>query len=130
MIRKQVIRKLYLLSNNLFFYKLLISIFKSVYSEIEEKRKQLLIGEDKTNDQYKTISLFEEILFTNNKETKEFLKLRRIQELSWVHSRLHDICNAESEPYLLDYAIMMTGILRNLVYFPYWKIKGNRVFIN
>ncbi|WP_248560861.1 TetR/AcrR family transcriptional regulator [Niallia sp. NCCP-28] len=112
--------------------ELLISIFKSIYSEIEEKRKKLLRGEDKrnidifikqiellikTNDQYKIISLFEEILFTNDEELKEFLKLRRIQELHWVHSRLYDICDPESKPYLLDCAIMMTGILHNLFYF-------------
>ncbi|WP_157827649.1 TetR/AcrR family transcriptional regulator [Niallia nealsonii] len=112
--------------------ELLISIFKSIYSEIEEKRKKLLMGENKknidifikqiellirTNDQYKIISLFEEILFTKDEELKEFLKLRRIQELHWVHARLHDICDAKSKPYLLDCAIMMTGILHNLFYF-------------
>jgi len=112
--------------------ELLISIFKSIYAEIEEKRKCLLMGNDKTNvaifikqvelliktnDQYKIISLFEEILFTNDEELKEFLKLRRIQELNWVYLRLVDICGAESKPYLLDCAIMMTGILHNLFYF-------------
>jgi AcrR family transcriptional regulator len=112
--------------------ELLISIFKSVYSEIGEKRKQLMVGQDKTdsdvfirqielliktNKQYKIISLFEEILYTNDEELKLFLKRRRIQELNWLYNRLMDICGPNKKPYLLDSSIMLNGILHNIFYF-------------
>ncbi|WP_445488714.1 TetR/AcrR family transcriptional regulator [Niallia sp. 03133] len=108
--------------------ELLISIFENVYFEVGEKRKRLLIGQNKkdidifvkqievlikTNDQLKIISLFEEILFTNDDELKKFLKLRRIEELKWLYNRLLDICSVDKEPYLLDCAIMLAGILHN-----------------
>ncbi|WP_185767154.1 TetR/AcrR family transcriptional regulator [Niallia circulans] len=112
--------------------ELLISIFKEIYSELGEKRKNLMIGQDKsslaifiqqiellinTNNQYKIISLFEEILFTNDPELKQFLNRRRIQEINWLYNRLMDICGIDKKPYLLDCAVMLTGNLHNLIYF-------------
>ncbi len=112
--------------------ELLISIFKDIYSELGEKRKQLMIGQDKaslaifiqqiellinTNNQYKIISLFEEILFTNDPELKQFLNRRRIQEINWLYKRLMDICGIDKKPYLLDCAVMLTGNLHNMIFF-------------
>ncbi|MFT8321282.1 MAG: TetR/AcrR family transcriptional regulator [Bacillus sp. (in: firmicutes)] len=112
--------------------ELLISIFQNIYSEVGEKRRKLIRGQDKTdievlikqielliktNEQLKIISLFEEILFTNDQELKEFLKIRRMEELNWLYNRLLDICTFDKEPYLLDCAIMLTGILHNNFFF-------------
>lgn len=112
--------------------ELLISIFKNISTEIEEKRKQLLIGKDKssvdvfvqqiellikTNNQYKIISLFEEIHFINDIDLKNFLKRRRIRELNWIYNRLLDICGPDKKAFLLDCSIMLVGILHNNLHF-------------
>ncbi|KAB7666273.1 TetR/AcrR family transcriptional regulator [Bacillus sp. B1-b2] len=112
--------------------ELLISIFKHIYGNLELERKQLLIGKDKedvtifikqiellirTNNKYKVISLFEEILFTNDTELKAYIKKRRIHELNWVYHRLLDIFGPTKQAFLLDCAIMLIGMLHNNIYF-------------
>ncbi|CAI9387027.1 TetR/AcrR family transcriptional regulator [Niallia sp. Sow4_A1] len=111
--------------------ELLISIFKNIYTELEWQRKQLLIGQDKadstlfikqiemlikTNNQYKIISLFEEILFTNDEELKNYIKNRRVHELNWVYNRLVDICGSKNKTYLLDCSIMLMGMIHSTIY--------------
>ena len=111
---------------------LLISIFKSIYANLEYQRKQLLVGKDKadvsifikqiemlirTNNKYKVISLFEEILFTNDEELKSYIKNRRIYELNWVYHRLMDIFGSKKQLYLLDCSIMLIGMLHNNIFF-------------
>lgn len=111
--------------------ELLISIFKNIYSELEWQRKQLLIGQDKTdstlfikqiemlirtNNQYKIISLFEEILFTKDEELKNYIKNRRVHEFSWIYNRLVDVCGAQNKNYLLDCSIMLMGMIHSSIY--------------
>ncbi|MED3794067.1 MULTISPECIES: TetR/AcrR family transcriptional regulator [Niallia] len=111
--------------------ELLISIFKNIYTELEWQRKQLLIGQDKadsvlfikqiemlikTNNQYKIISLFEEILFTNDEELKGYIKNRRVHELNWVYNRLMDVCGPTSRNYLVDCSILLMGMIHSTIY--------------
>ncbi|HEO8422425.1 TetR/AcrR family transcriptional regulator [Niallia sp. FSL W8-0635] len=111
--------------------ELLISIFKNIYTELEWKRKQLLIGQDKTdstlfikqiemlistNNQYKIISLFEEILFTKDEELKNYIKNRRVHEFGWIYNRLVDVCGAQNKTYLLDCSIMLMGMIHSSIY--------------
>lgn len=111
--------------------ELLISIFKNIYTELEWQRKQLLIGQDKTdsslfikqiemlirtNNQYKIISLFEEILFTKDEELKNYIKNRRVHEFSWIYNRLVDVCGAQNKNYLLDCSIMLMGMIHSSIY--------------
>lgn len=111
--------------------ELLISIFKNIYTELEWQRKQLLMGQDKTdstlfikqiemlirtNNQYKIISLFEEILFTKDEELKNYIKNRRIHELSWIYNRLVDVCGAQNKTYLLDCSIMLMGMIHSSIF--------------
>lgn len=117
--------------------ELLITILRSIYITIDHQRKELLIGRDREdvsifiqqidlliemNDQYKVIALLEEIFFTNDEELKGYIRWRRIQELSWVYHRLLDICHEEKKMYLVDGAIMLTGIIQtNLSFQAYEK---------
>ena len=111
---------------------LLIAIFNDIYANLENQRKKLLIGKDKTdvsifikqiemliktNSQYKVVPLFEEILFINDVELKGFMEKRRIQELNWIYHRLIDILGPDKEAYLLDCSIMLIGILHNHITF-------------
>lgn len=112
--------------------ELLIAIYKSIYNHLEKQRNELLIGQDPsnieifkkqlelqmiTNKKYKLITLYEEVLATNDVDLKQFIQRSRIRALRWLYSRFIDIFGEDKKPYLLDCAIMFTGILQhNLQY--------------
>lgn len=113
--------------------ELLMELFKSIYRKLEMDRKELLIGQDPanieifikqvelqmvTNRANKLISLFEEVIFSNDSELKEFIKRGQLRMLRWFYERFIDIFGESKKPYLLDCAIMFTGILQqNLKYY-------------
>ncbi|MHC0035424.1 TetR/AcrR family transcriptional regulator [Pseudoneobacillus sp. C159] len=113
--------------------ELLIAIFKSTYQELEIKRNELLIGEDRsdievfikqiilqmnTNRENKMISLFEEVLSSNDKELKQFMETGRMRNIYWLYERFLDIFGEKKQAFLLDCAIMFMGILReNMKFF-------------
>lgn len=112
--------------------ELLIALFKMIYKKMEHERNALLIGQDPSNIQIfiqqvelqmqtnranKLISLFEEVYFSNDAELKEFIKRGQLRMLRWTYERFLDIFGDSKKPYLVDCAIMFTGILHhNLKY--------------
>ncbi|WP_129725923.1 TetR/AcrR family transcriptional regulator [Ectobacillus funiculus] len=113
--------------------ELLIALFKMIYTKMEHERNELLIGQDPSNIQTfmkqvelqmntnrtnKLISLFEEVYFSNDAELKEFIKQSQLRMVRWIYERFIDIFGESKKPYLVDCAIMFTGILHhNLKYF-------------
>ncbi|MFD2443870.1 TetR/AcrR family transcriptional regulator [Bacillus sp. CGMCC 1.16607] len=113
--------------------ELLIAIFKSTYGTLEKKRNELLIGHDRSdieifikqielqmrsNRENKLISLFEEVIASNDAELKQFIELGKMKNIRWLYQRFIDIFGEDKKPYLLDCAIMFMGILReNLKFF-------------
>jgi len=113
--------------------ELLIALFKMIYKKLEQERNALLIGQDPSNIQIfikqvelqmetnrinKLISLFEEVYFSNDAELKEFIKRGQLRMIRWTYERFIDIFGDSKKPYLVDCAIMFTGILQyNLKYF-------------
>ncbi|WP_062353135.1 TetR/AcrR family transcriptional regulator [Bacillus kwashiorkori] len=110
--------------------ELLIELFKTLFSEMEEKRNALLSEGDpsnidifinqlelqlKINEENKINALFEEVHFSNDNELKEFIKKRQITNLYWLYKRFIDLFGKDKKPYLLDCAIMFIGILQHLV---------------
>lgn len=108
--------------------ELLIALFKTLYKEMEKERNDLLIGQDpsdinifikqfelqmETNRANKLISLFEEVIFINDSELKEFIRQSQLRMLSWVHQRFLEIFGEEKREYLWDCAIMYLGILNH-----------------
>ncbi len=108
--------------------ELLISLFKTLYAEMEKERNDLLIGEDpsdinifikqfelqmETNRANKLISLFEEVIFINDSELKDFIQKSQLRMLRWVHQRFLEIFGEEKQDYLWDCAIMYLGILNH-----------------
>ncbi|MED0665170.1 TetR/AcrR family transcriptional regulator [Bacillus badius] len=106
--------------------ELLIALFKTIYRQLEKERNELLIGQDpsdieifikqielqmQTNRTNKLIALFEEVLVTNDKDLKQFMKRGQLLTIRWVHQRFTDIFDEGHRPYLLDGAIMLIGIL-------------------
>ncbi|KAB7705291.1 TetR family transcriptional regulator [Bacillus aerolatus] len=113
--------------------ELLIALFKTLYKRLEKDRNELLIGRSpsdigifvkqielqvETNRTNKLITLFEEVLVSNDPDLKQFIKEGQLRMLHWVHRRFMDIFDESKEPYLLDCAIMFMGILhQNLKYY-------------
>lgn len=113
--------------------ELLIALFKTIYKQLEKERNELLIGQDpsdievfikqielqmRTNRTNKLISLFEEVLVSNDTDLKQFMKRGQLLTIRWVYERFIDIFGESKHPYLLDCAIMLIGILhQNLKYY-------------
>ncbi|MDT2046066.1 TetR/AcrR family transcriptional regulator [Priestia flexa] len=112
--------------------ELVIKIFESVYNELETKRNEFLIGQNRSDldifikqielqvqmhHQNQLFTLFEEIFFSNNAELKEHFKQAQLYELHWLYNRLIDLFGSDKKAYLLDCAIMFLGLLhRNFHY--------------
>lgn len=113
--------------------ELLIEIFKSIYKNLEEERNGLLIGKDPsdlevfikqielqlvTNRKHKLLSLFEEVIVSNDADLKEFIKQGQLRALNWLYHRLLDIFGESKQGYLLDCSVMFMGMLHhNIKYF-------------
>ncbi|MGD6968120.1 TetR/AcrR family transcriptional regulator [Rossellomorea vietnamensis] len=113
--------------------ELLIELFKSIYSEIEKKRNDLLISQDPSNieifikqiaiqmienKENKLIPLYEEVMMSNDEDLKNSVKRGQLKMIYWLHGRFLDIFGESKRPYLLDCAITFLGILHhNLRYY-------------
>lgn len=113
--------------------ELLMELFKINYTQLEKERNELLIGQDSSdidvfikqiemqiimNRKNKLISLFEEIISSHDEELEQFFKSGQLRILKWIYNRFIDLFGENKKPYLLDCAIMFTGILnKNLYYY-------------
>jgi AcrR family transcriptional regulator len=108
--------------------ELLIAIFKTLQETLEKEQNSLLIGQDrsnievfikqlelqmKINHKNKLFSLFEEAFLSNEAELKEFFKGFQFEQLGWFFTRFVDLFGEEKKPYLLDCAVMFTGIFHS-----------------
>ncbi|MEH7246260.1 TetR/AcrR family transcriptional regulator [Neobacillus niacini] len=112
--------------------ELLIAIYKTVYKKLEKDRNELLIGKNPsdleifvrqlemqmiTNRKNKLIALYEEVMASNDVDLKQYIRHSRLRSLRWMFGRFIDIFGEKNKPYLLDCAIMFTGMLQhNLQY--------------
>jgi AcrR family transcriptional regulator len=113
--------------------ELLIELFKSIYSEVEKKRNDLLISQDPSNidifirqieiqmienKENKLIPLYEEVMMSKDEDLKNSVKRGQLKMIYWLHGRFLDIFGESKRPYLLDCAITFLGILHhNLRYY-------------
>ncbi|MEH7253721.1 TetR/AcrR family transcriptional regulator [Neobacillus niacini] len=108
--------------------ELLIAIYKTVYKKLEKERNELLIGKNPadieifvkqmemqmiTNRKNKLIALYEEVMASNDVDLKQYIRHSQLRALRWMFGRFNDIFGEKNKPYLLDCAIMFTGLLRN-----------------
>ncbi|MFT9596449.1 TetR/AcrR family transcriptional regulator [Mesobacillus sp.] len=106
--------------------QLLMDIFKTAFRKMEIDRNGLLHGQDPGNPEIfisqiefqmnanrknKIVPLFEEVFFSGDKELKQFIEVGQMKILRWFSDRLGDITDEICQPYLLDAAIMLNGIL-------------------
>ncbi|WP_340011838.1 TetR/AcrR family transcriptional regulator [Paenibacillus sp. FSL H7-0690] len=106
------------------------AVFTSIHDQLEEGRNGLLIGQDpsdidifakqvqlvmKINKKNKLLQLVEDALVSNDPDLITFIKKTKFTLLTWVHERLLHIFSEDKKPYLLDGAIIFTGILQNML---------------
>jgi AcrR family transcriptional regulator len=112
--------------------ELLMAICKKYLADLEKQRDDLLLGQStsdidvfikqvelqlKMNRKNNLITLFEEIMVTDDKDLKQFFKKGQIKNIQWLYYRFIDLFGDAKKPFLLDCAIMFMGILReNLRY--------------
>ncbi|HYK72040.1 MAG TPA: TetR/AcrR family transcriptional regulator [Pseudoneobacillus sp.] len=112
--------------------ELLVAIFKSNYEKVQKERDELLIGRDRSeieifikqvelqmisNRENRFISLFEEVMASNDTDLKRLIELARLRNIRWIYERFIDIFGENKKPYLLDSANMFLGILRENIKF-------------
>ncbi|WP_226084940.1 TetR/AcrR family transcriptional regulator [Mesobacillus sp. S13] len=106
--------------------ELLMDIFRTAFRKMEYERNGMLLGKDpgdaeifinqiefqvNANRENKIIPLFEEVYFSGDKELKQFIEVGQMKVLRWFAERLGQITDVSTQPYLLDAAIMLNGIL-------------------
>lgn len=112
--------------------ELLMALFNALIKKMEKDRNELLIGQNPSdidifikqielqitsNITNKLISLFEEVVFSNDLELREFIKKVQLKMIGWLYQRFIDIFGENHKPYLLDCAVMFQGVLQyNLRY--------------
>ncbi|PGL72867.1 TetR/AcrR family transcriptional regulator [Bacillus sp. AFS055030] len=109
---------------------LVVALFNMIYKKLEHERNELLIGQSPSNIEIfikqitllmeanrdnKLISLFEEVIYINDLDIKQFIREGNFKTLNWVYTRLIDIFGSEKKDFLLDSAIMFLGIIHHNV---------------
>lgn len=112
--------------------ELLIGIYKTIFKTLEKERNDLLLGQDPANIEIfikqlelqmisnrknKLLTLYEEVMASNDADIKQFIQKLRLNTLGWYFNRFIDIFGEDKKPYLLDCAIMFQGMMQhNLQY--------------
>lgn len=110
-------------------------LFKAVFNLIQEnaqlERDKLLIGEDikdmnifkeqisimiEMNKRNKINQLIDDVLVSNDPELFKYIKQFKSYFLHWVYERFIDIFPRNKEVYLVDCAVIFTGIMQNILY--------------
>ncbi|CAM3403492.1 TetR/AcrR family transcriptional regulator [Marinicrinis lubricantis] len=113
-------------------------LFKAVFHHIqlkyEEIRNQLLIGEDladveifikqldlimQSNQRNKMFALIDEVLASNDPDLRQFIKLMHVKSIRWIYRRFIDLFGSDKEPYLLDCAILFSGMLQQTIQYNF-----------
>ncbi|PGS54463.1 TetR/AcrR family transcriptional regulator [Bacillus sp. AFS041924] len=109
---------------------LVVALFNMIYKKLEHERNELLIGQSpsdieifikqitllmEANRDNKLISLFEEVIYINDLDIKQFIREGNFKTLHWVYTRFLDIFGSDKKAFLLDSAIMFLGIIHHNV---------------
>ncbi|MCM3567670.1 TetR/AcrR family transcriptional regulator [Neobacillus mesonae] len=124
--------------------ELLLAVFKISYAELKKTRDEVLIGQDPSdietfvkqieiqlmmNRKKRLITLFEEVIVSNDPDLKQYIEKGKIQNIRWIYNRFVDIFGEEKKRYLLDCAIMFMGILRENIKFYQMANEANNNII-
>ncbi|WP_391205292.1 TetR/AcrR family transcriptional regulator [Psychrobacillus sp. L4] len=110
-------------------------LFKAVFNLIQEnlqmERDKLLIGENihdmnifreqislmmELNKRNKLNQLIDDVIVSSDPELIKYIKQFKFIFLHWIYERFIDIFPRDKEIYLMDCAIIFTGIMQNILY--------------
>lgn len=106
--------------------ELLKAVFLSIQKKFEKERNELLIGQNladfsifikqielrmEVHYQSRFFTLVEEVMFSNDADLKQFIKTNKLTYIDWLYERFIDLFGEEKKPYLLDCAILFSGML-------------------
>ncbi|KWW12593.1 hypothetical protein AS888_09540 [Peribacillus simplex] len=112
--------------------ELLKAVFVSAQEKFEKERNELLIGQNladieifikqselqiHSNKSSKLFTLYEEIMISNDTDLKNFITHVKFQNIHWLSSRFLEIFGAEKKPYILDCAILYSGMMHQTIHF-------------
>lgn len=110
----------------------LIAIFEFAHEEAIVRRRELMHGKDKrdknilaeqilvrmhVNREHNLLSIYEAVFYSGDNELRSFVRKRHLMELKWLTTRLTDVYGEEAEPYVLDCAVMILGVIQHLIHF-------------
>lgn len=108
----------------------LMAILDHGWDEAEVRRRELLIGQDRTdknvlakqiivrmqvNHEKNLLPIFESIFHSNDPELRAFVKKMLLVEFTWLADRFVDIYGKEAEPYAADCAVLLIGMLHQML---------------
>ncbi|PJN87488.1 TetR/AcrR family transcriptional regulator [Bacillus sp. mrc49] len=112
--------------------ELLKAVFVSAQEKFEKERNELLIGQNladieifikqselqiHSNKSSKLFTLYEEIMISNDTDLKNFITHVKFQNIHWLSRRFLEIFGAEKKPYILDCAILYSGMMHQTIHF-------------
>ncbi|AOH56868.1 hypothetical protein ABE28_021195 [Peribacillus muralis] len=112
--------------------ELLKAVFLSAKEKFETERNELLIGQNladieifikqselqiHSNKSSKLFSLYEEIMISNDTDLKNFITHVKFQNIHWLSKRFLEIFGNEKKPYILDCAILYSGMMHQMIHF-------------
>ncbi|HZG71554.1 MAG TPA: TetR/AcrR family transcriptional regulator [Chondromyces sp.] len=116
------------------------AVFLHVRSNYEAERNELLIGENLdnieifikqidlflwSNKKNKLFALIEEVFVSNDPDLKQFIKNNQLRQINWIYHRLVDLFGEEKRPYLLDCAVLFSGMLHHTIHYHYMMKEAN-----
>ena len=111
---------------------LLKAVFTMTQNKLEQERNDLLIGQNmhdpeifisqlelhfQSNQSNQLFSLYEEALITHDHELKQFMKEAQFQYIKWLSDRFLDIFGNDKQPYILDAAVLFTGMMQKTLHY-------------
>ncbi|MDP1417103.1 helix-turn-helix domain-containing protein [Peribacillus simplex] len=112
--------------------ELLKAVFLTSQEKFEKERNELLIGQNladieifikqselqmHSNKSNKLFSLYEEVMISNDTELKNFITHAKFQHIHWLSKRFLDIFGVDKKPYILDCAILYSGMMYQTIHF-------------
>ncbi|KMY51580.1 TetR/AcrR family transcriptional regulator [Peribacillus loiseleuriae] len=107
------------------------AVFNLIQDNMESERDKLLIGEDLTDKDIfikqvsfmmelswknKIIQLIEDVFASNDPDLITFIKQSKYFYLTWIYERFLNIFPKNQEKYLVDCAVLYTGMMKNMMH--------------
>ncbi|MEK3936045.1 TetR/AcrR family transcriptional regulator [Sporosarcina sp. FSL W7-1349] len=112
----------------------LIAILEQAHIESAIRRKELLIGQDKSdkdilakqisvrlvvNKEHNLLPIYEAVFHSRDEDLRAFIRKLHLMELRWIAERLVDVYGEQTAPYASDGTVILVGMMQH--YLQYWS---------